>query len=135
MTSPFRALRELRGAPVETPAAQNRRVTPRFTKLLDVRVLDFDLETSNVSLGGMQVVCPKRWVGLLRRQWDPRRTPVEIMLQQGIRISAVCSVAYCCECEDDFLIGMRLEEMDDAARTHWQSYVTTLEQQIAAAAK
>ena len=40
-------------------------------------------------------------------------------------------MAYLCECDDDFLIGMRLDEVDETGRSHWQAYLARLEAQKA----
>ena len=106
--------------------APERRAAPRVSRILPVRIHGFELTSTNVTEAGLQVECPGAWMERLRAQWSVSDTPVEVVLPDGGTVSARCAVTYVSTCEDDFLIGLKLLQVDETCRGQWQDYVERL---------
>lgn len=102
------------------------RSEPRYRRLLLVRISNLELMTANVSLHGMQIVCPiMRFVGI---EADVRRGQLsaQITLPRGAPIGATLSVRYCSEYGDEVLVGAKLTLTDPNAQAQWAAYIDDL---------
>ena len=118
-------------APHKTPADNKpveRRVARRVSKRLPVRMEGRELTTTNISKSGLQlqVSCPQSWLQSLQQTWDRTAIAVQLELPTDGIMRFECSVAYVSECEDEYLIGLKFNDPQDAQREPWQSYLALL---------
>lgn len=102
------------------------RSEPRFRRHLVVRIGSLELSTANVSLHGMQVVCPiLRFKSI---EVDVRRGQLsaQVTLPRGELIGATLSVRYCSQYGDDVLVGVRSTVTDPDALAQWTAYIEGL---------
>ena len=132
-----RVFRKIGGAmyraqpPSVTPADNSpaeRRVSRRVPKRLPVQMAGRELTTTNISQSGLQlqVSCPQSWLPSLQQTWDRNAIAVQLELPTDGIMRFECSVTYVSECEDEYLIGLKINDPKDAQREPWQSYLALL---------
>jgi len=113
-----------------------RRRASRFASQLSVRVLNrqlavkiagLELLSSNVSLTGMQLVCPEMRYMSIKKQVNSGRLEAEIELPDSGNLNAICSVAYASEYGDEVLIGINIESFENSHATEWECFISALE--------
>jgi len=107
-------------------SSAEQRGDPRYQRLLPVRVRHLDLTTANVSLHGLQVVCPIMRFESIKA--DARRGELVglVSLPDGSSIDAALSVRYCSQYGDDVLIGVKLTIAYTDAQARWAAYIDSL---------
>ena len=102
------------------------RSEPRYRRLLLVRIGNLELMTANVSLHGMQIVCPiMRFKGI---EADVRRRQLsaQITLPRGAPLGATLPVQYFSQYGDEVLVGVKLTLTDPNAQAQWAAYIDDL---------
>ncbi len=102
------------------------RSKPRYRRLLPVRIGSLELVTANVSLEGMQVVCPlMRFKGI---EADVRRGELgaQITLPRGEPFGATLQVRYFSQYKAEILVGVELTLSDPNAQAQWAAYIDDL---------
>lgn len=115
--------------------SQERRGAPRFdeqlrvltfSRQLSVRVAGLELLTANLSLTGMQLVCPKMQIAGIQSQLDEGMLLAEVELPDKRSIAMRCRVAYASPYGDEVLIGTHIEAFEGAGEDQWRAYLTAL---------
>ena len=99
---------------------------PRYRRLLPVQIGNLELMTANVSLRGMQIVCPiMSFIGI---EADVRRGQfsAQVTLPRGAPLGAALSVRYCSQHGDEVLVGVQLALNDLNAQAQWADYIDEL---------
>ena len=99
---------------------------PRYRRLLPIRIGNLELMTANVSLHGMQIVCPiMRFMGI---ETDVRRGQLsaQVTLPRGAPLGATLSVCYFSQHGDEVLVGVKLALDDPNAQAQWVAYIDEL---------
>ena len=102
------------------------RSKPRYRRLLPVRVGNLELVTSNVSLSGMQLVCPlMRFKGI---EADVRsgQLSAQITLPSGTPVEATLPVRYFSQYKAEMLVGVELTVSDPDMQAKWAAYIDDL---------
>lgn len=102
------------------------RSTPRYRRLLLVRVGSLELMTANVSLHGMQLVCPIMRFKAIKADVRRGQLSGQISLPGGEAFGAKLAVRYCSQCGDECLIGVNLTLTDPKAQAQWAAYIDEL---------
>jgi hypothetical protein len=102
------------------------RSEPRYRHLLPVRIGDLELATANVSLHGMQVVCPVMRFKRIEADVRSGQLGAQVTLPRGEPFGAALSVRYCSPYRDEMLIGVRLAVTDPGAQALWAAYIHDL---------
>lgn len=98
----------------------------RYRYLLSVHVGGLELVTANVSLHGMQLVCPVRPYSRIKPDIERGQFPGRIALLQGEPFEAALAVRYVSPHRDEMLIGVRMTVADAAAQARWSAYIGEL---------
>jgi hypothetical protein len=106
------------------------RIETRFRHLVPVHVGNLELTTANVSLHGMQLVCPLRPFNRIKPEVERGQFIVKVALAQGEPIEAALAVRYVSPHRDEMLIGVRMTVTDVAAQARWASYIGELSKGI-----
>lgn len=106
------------------------RVEVRYRHLLPVHVGALELATANVSLHGMQLVCPVRPFSRIKADVERGQFAATLALPQGEPIEAALSVRYVSPYRDEMLIGVRMAIADAAAEARWFAYIGELSKGI-----
>ena len=99
------------------------RSEPRYRRLLQVRIGNLELRTANVSLHGMQIVCPIMRFKSIEADVQRGQLGAQITLPRGEAIGATLSVRYFSQYGDEILIGIRLILTDPNAQAQWAAYI------------
>jgi len=82
-----------------------------------------ELVTANVSLHGMQIVCPIMRFGHIKADVRRGQLGAQVTLPQGTPIGATLSVRYCSQYGDDVLIGASVTLADPNTQAQWAAYI------------
>jgi len=100
------------------------RLETRFRHLLPVHVGSVEMSTANVSLHGMQLVCPVRPFSRIKA--DVNRGELNAMVAVGEPFRAALSVCYVSPHRDEMLIGVRIGVPDEFAEARWVAFIEGL---------
>jgi hypothetical protein len=109
--------------PVESTEQRNE---PRYQRLLPVRIGRLELTTANVSLHGLQIVCPIMRFERIKADVRRGELAAEVSLPGGATIAAPLSVRYCSQCGDEILIGAQLTLAAPDMQALWAAYIGDL---------
>ena len=98
----------------------------RYRHLLPVRVGNLELTTANVSLHGMQVVCPIMPFNRIKASVERGQLGAQVTLPQGTPFDATLSVRYWSQYGDEMLIGVAMAVTDPGAEAQWAAYIGEL---------
>ena len=112
--------------PLKPPERVDHRSEPRYRHLLPVRVDNLELTTANVSLHGMQVVCPILPFNRLKASVERGQLGAQVSLPRGAPFDATLSVRYWSQYGDEMLIGVAMAVTDPGAQAQWASYIDNL---------
>jgi hypothetical protein len=98
-----------------------RRIATRFRRQLKVSIGDLQLETSNVSESGLQLVCPPLWLRRLKRSIQNARLELGIRIGEDLQVTATGRVAYISEAGDEFLVGVAFEHFAGDGERTWKA--------------
>ena len=102
----------------------------RHRHLLPVHVGSVELATANVSLHGMQLVCPVRPFSRIKADVERGQFAAKVALPQGEPFEAALSVRYVSPHKDEMLIGVRMAIADATAEARWLAYIGELSKGI-----
>ena len=102
------------------------RTEPRYRYLLEVWIGSLELTTANVSLHGMQIVCPVMRFMRIKEDVRGGQLGAQVSLPRGEPVGAALSVRYCSQSTDEVLIGVRMELTDPAAQARWAEWIDKL---------
>jgi hypothetical protein len=108
------------------PESAEQRNEPRYQRLLPVRIGHLELTTANVSLHGLQVVCPIMRFERIKADVRRGELAAEVSLPGGAPIAATLSVRYCSQCGDEILIGAQLTLAAPDMQARWAAYIGDL---------
>ena len=109
--------------PLESTEQRNE---PRSPRLLPVRIGRLELTTANVSLHGMQIVCPIMRFERIKADVRGGELAAEVSLPNGAPVAATLSVRYCSQCGDEILIGAQLTVAAPDMQARWAAYIGDL---------
>ena len=93
-----------------------KRRHPRYRVCLDAMVQGFELSTANLSVAGMQLVCPVMFYELIKSELKADVVEVSLSLPDGKLVNAGFEVVYIAEWNDEMLIGSNFTRLEgDAA--------------------
>lgn len=98
-----------------------RRIATRFRRQLQVSIGDLQLETSNVSESGLQLVCPPLWLRRLKRNIQNDRLELCIRIGEELQATVTGRVAYISEAGDEFLVGVAFEHFAGDGERAWKA--------------
>ena len=104
-------------------AGIEHRAEPRYRHLLHIRVGSLELTTANVSLHGMQLVCPVMPFRRIEPDVSGGQLAAQVTLPRGAPFDAALSVRYCSPHRDEVLIGVRMNLTDPGAQAQWAAYI------------
>jgi len=93
---------------------------------MSVRVGTLEVTTANVSLHGMQLVCPVSPYNRIKADIQRGLLIARIELRQAEPFDAELAIRYVSPHRDEMLIGVRMAVTDDAAREQWSAYIAAL---------
>ena len=102
----------------------------RFRHLVPVHVGSLELATANVSLHGMQLVCPLRPFNRIKSDVERGQFAAKIAPAQGEPFEAALEVRYVSPHRDEMLIGVKMTVADAAAQARWAAYIAELSKGI-----
>jgi hypothetical protein len=102
------------------------RSEPRYRDLLRVRIGTVGVTTANVSLHGMQLVCPLMRFDAVKADVQGGELRAQVALPQGDPVNATLSVRYWSQHGDEVLIGVRMTVADAEAQARWAAYIGKL---------
>lgn len=108
-----------------TEHSEHRR-EPRYRHLLPVRIGSLEMTTANVSLHGMQLVCPVMRFNRIKADARSGQLGAQVILPRGAQFDVTLSVRYCSRYGDEVLIGARLALTDPSAQAQWAAYIDDL---------
>lgn len=103
-----------------------QRSEPRYRHFLTVRIGSLETTTANVSLHGMQLVCPHMRFKHIKAGVESGQLGGQIVLPQGAPVEATLSVRYWSQHGDEFLVGVRLAVADPGAQVRWAAHIDEL---------
>ncbi|MBI3044646.1 MAG: PilZ domain-containing protein [Betaproteobacteria bacterium] len=112
--------------PLELTEHADHRGERRYRHLLPVRIGSLELVTANVSLHGMQIVCPIMRFNRIKADARSGQLSAQVDLPRGAPFDATLSVRYCSQYGDEVLIGVRLALADPNAQAQWAAYIDGL---------
>ncbi len=112
--------------PIEPTEHAEHRSEPRYRHLLPVQIGSLEMTTANVSLHGMQIVCPVMRFNRIKADARSGQLSAQVILPRGAPFDAALSVRYCSSYGDEVLIGVRLAVTDPNAQTQWAAYIDDL---------
>jgi hypothetical protein len=89
-----------------------KRQYPRYRVRLDARVRGFEMSTANLSVSGMQLVCPVMIYELIKNKLKADAEEVSLSLPDGQLVTAEFETLYIAEYGDEMLIGSRFTRLD-----------------------
>jgi len=104
--------------------SDERRIADRLRRRLKVHVGDLQLETSNVSATGLQLVCQALWLRRLKRSIEADRVALTIDVGEGPALAARGRIAYLSEAGDEYLVGVHFEHFEADGAERWQAFLT-----------
>lgn len=111
---------------LELTEHSEHRSEPRYRHLLPVRIGNLEMTTANVSLHGMQVVCPVMRFKRIKEDVRSGQLGAQVTLPRGAPIDVTLSVRYCSRYGDEVLIGARMALTDPGAQAQWAAYIGAL---------
>ena len=102
------------------------RTEPRFRRHLHVRIGSLELATANVSLHGMQIVCPIMRYKSIEPDVKRGQLSAQITLPRDAVVGATLSVRYHSRYGDEVLIGTRIDSTEPDAHAQWTGYILEL---------
>ncbi len=84
-----------------------KRRHPRYRVRLDARVRGFEMSTANLSVSGMQLVCPAMIYELIKNEFKTDTVEISLSLPDDQQVNAEFEVVYIAEWDDEILIGSR----------------------------
>ncbi len=93
---------------------ENRR-HPRYRVRLEARVLGFEMSTANLSVSGMQLICPLMIYELIKNEFKADTVEVSLSLQDDQLLKAGFEAVYIAEWGDEMLIDSRFTRLDGDA--------------------
>jgi hypothetical protein len=111
---------------MKPPEHAEHRQEPRYRHLLPVRVRNLELTTANISLHGMQLVCPLMPFRRIKADVESGQLGAQVILPRGAPLDAALSVRYWSQHGDEMLIGVRVAIADAGAQTQWAAYIDDL---------
>ena len=112
--------------PIDLTEHTEYRSEHRYRHLLPVRIGSLELVTANVSLHGMQIVCPIMRFNGIKADVRSGQLGAQVTLPRGAPFDATLSVRYCSQYGDEVLIGVRLALTDPNAQAQWAAYIDSL---------
>jgi len=98
----------------------------RYRHLLQVRVGNLELTTANVSLHGMQLVCPQLRFKGIRADVEGGQLAAQVAVPKSAPLDATLAVRYWSQSGDEFLIGVRIALTDPGAQGLWTAHIDKL---------
>ena len=98
---------------------------PRYRVCLEARVQGFEMSTANLSVSGMQLVCPLMIYELIKKELKANAVEVDLALPGDQRVNTGFKALYIAECEDEMLIGSRFTRLNGGAST-FSAYIDRL---------
>lgn len=111
---------------MEQDARTDRRRFPRYAYRLKVKVAGMEAHTTNLSLGGMQVVCPMLQAELIQGQLDSGRLNLTVPTPDGAQVVVDTEVRYLSEYGQDLLIGLLIRGFPAAGSESYAALVGTV---------
>ena len=102
----------------------------RFRHLVPVHVGSLELATANVSLHGMQLVCPLRPFNRIKPDVERGQFAAKVAPAQGEPFEVTLEVRYVSPHRDEMLIGVKMTVADPAAQAQWVAYIAELSKGI-----
>lgn len=102
-----------------------------LSRRITVKVAGLELMSADVSLHGLQLVCPETRFMRVKKQINDGLLIAEIQVPGGASVSATCAVAYISTYGDEVLIGLRIETIDSTGGSVWAAYIDELDHQSA----
>ena len=93
----------------------DKRRHPRYRVCLDARAQGFEMSTANLSMSGMQLVCPVMIYELSTNELKAGAVEDSLSLPDGKLVNAGFEVVYITEWGDEMLIGSRFTRLDEDA--------------------
>ncbi len=90
-----------------------KRQHPRYRVCLDARVLGFEMSTANLSVTGMQLVCPAMIYEFIKNKLKTETLEACLSLPGEQFVNTGFEVIYITEWAEEFLIGSRFTSIDD----------------------
>lgn len=104
-------------------AGIEHRVEPRYRHLLHIQIGSLEVTTANVSLHGMQIVCPVMPFRRIQPEVKSGQFGALVALPKAAPFDATLSVRYCSPHRDEVLIGVRFELTDPGLQAQWAAYI------------
>lgn len=108
---------------LELTEHSEHRNEPRYRHLLPVRIGSLEMTTANVSLHGLQIVCPVMRFKRIEKDVRSGQLGAQVILPRGAPFDATLSVRYCSRYGDEVLIGARMAVTDTGAQAQWAAYI------------
>jgi hypothetical protein len=105
---------------------EERRQHPRYARRLSAMVDGLLVFTSQVSLAGMQLLCPEMQLPSLRRALEKRSFRLDIDLPDNNQVSCQVEIAYQSMDGDELLIGVNITGFAKGHRKRWENYLAGL---------
>jgi c-di-GMP-binding flagellar brake protein YcgR len=102
----------------------NNRKNPRYAALLQVKIEDHILSTTNISLGGAQLSCYKAMGLFLIPRFKTGSVDITLLLSGDATVNIKCEVRYLSEYdESEYLIGLQFVEFSESDRGILDLYI------------
>ncbi len=103
------------------------RISPRYSRQLEVNIDGLKIRTTNVAHGGVQLCCPQmRYSGLRRAEKDGVITLQIRSPGTGEWLTVAGRVCYANPADDEYLIGIQFTKFDSVVKKQWLDYIGTL---------
>lgn len=104
--------------------SSENRENERYTALFQVTVKNITIPSTNISLGGMQLICDRITCNMLKRQVKDDIADISIPLSKDSRIDITCNVSYISPYDDkEFLIGLEFVEYVGDGKAILEAYI------------
>ena len=94
---------------------------PRIPASLRVEFGGFEFSTTNISVTGLQVVCPSMIFDLLSDELEA--TELVVVLPDQQRVRGRCRLIYASEWNEEYLLGLEFASFEENGRELLKSYI------------
>jgi hypothetical protein len=96
----------------------------RYSALIEISVNKIKIPSTNISNGGMQLICDRMTCNMLKRQIKDDMTGITIPIPKGITIEVSCKVAYISIYDDsEYLVGLEFETFSGDGKDTLERYI------------
>lgn len=106
---------------------QDLRDAPRYRVYLPTELAGQELIANNISAIGFQLSCPSFLMGSIASDLEKDVIPVILKPMKFNPIRLGCRVVYINEIEDEYLLGIRIVQLDDSDQVNLNRYMVSLE--------